>query len=69
MAPSLTPHTGVEKQLAFLLVELFLDSGMSAGGQRRVEIPADQGYGAAGAGGLIPPNATLVFDIVLDSFK
>jgi peptidylprolyl isomerase len=43
--------------------------GMSAGGQRRVEIPADQGYGATGAGGLIPPNATLVFDIVLDSFK
>ncbi len=43
--------------------------GMSAGGQRRVEIPADQAYGAAGAGGVIPPNATLVFDIVLDSFK
>ena len=43
--------------------------GMSEGGQRRVEIPADQGYGAQGAGGLIPPNATLVFDIVLDSFK
>ena len=43
--------------------------GMSEGGQRRVEIPADQGYGAAGAGGVIPPNATLVFDIVLDSFK
>jgi len=43
--------------------------GMSEGGQRRVEIPAEQGYGAAGAGGVIPPNATLVFDIVLDSFK
>jgi len=43
--------------------------GMSAGGQRRVEIPSDQGYGAQGAGGVIPPNATLVFDIVLDSFK
>ena len=43
--------------------------GMAAGGQRRVEIPSDQGYGAQGAGGLIPPNATLVFDIVLDSFK
>jgi len=43
--------------------------GMSTGGQRRVEIPSEQGYGATGAGGLIPPNATLVFDIVLDSFK
>jgi len=41
--------------------------GMNVGGQRRVFIPADQGYGAQGAGGAIPPNADLVFDIVLDA--
>lgn len=43
--------------------------GMSAGGQRRVQIPAELGYGDTGAGGLIPPGATLVFDIVLESFE
>ena len=43
--------------------------GMSAGGQRRVQIPADLAYGDAGAGGLIPPGATLVFDIALESFN
>ena len=43
--------------------------GMSAGGQRRVKIPAALGYGDAGAGALIPPGATLVFDIALESFK
>ena len=41
--------------------------GMKAGGQRRVYIPADQGYGSGGAAGAIPPNADLVFDIVLES--
>jgi FKBP-type peptidyl-prolyl cis-trans isomerase len=43
--------------------------GMKAGGQRRVYIPADQGYGAGGAAGAIPPNADLVFDIVLDGVR
>jgi|TARA_B110000263_G_scaffold3839_1_gene3234 peptidylprolyl isomerase len=43
--------------------------GMNVGGQRRVYIPSDQGYGAQGAGGAIPPNADLVFDIVLDSVR
>jgi peptidylprolyl isomerase len=43
--------------------------GMKVGGQRRVYIPADQGYGAQGAGGAIPPNADLVFDIVLDNAR
>jgi len=41
--------------------------GMSVGGQRRVEIPPDQGYGDAGAGTAIPPGATITFDIVLES--
>ncbi|MAJ32367.1 MAG: hypothetical protein CMC18_06965 [Flavobacteriaceae bacterium] len=42
---------------------------LNKGAKARLVIPSELGYGASGAGGVIPPNATLIFDVQLVDFK
>ena len=44
-------------------------AGMKVGGQRTLTIPSAMGYGASGAGGVIPPNAALLFEVELLDVK
>ena len=69
---SLDRGTPFEFQIGQGMVIAGWDKGlldMQVGEKRTLTIPADMGYGAQGAGGIIPPNATLIFDVELMAIK
>ena len=59
LAPTNTPMDRV------IWIPLEGVQGMKVGGMRTLIIPSSLGYGARGAGGVIPPNATLIFEVEL----